>query len=178
LEVLQQRIDSDLAELRRATAHLSRPLQPPVSGNKPGGRLSGLPLRKIDQQSVAHIRGLMIDYLNDLRAAVAIQPLREDLAIDGYAEKRAERNAILQQLTHDGFVPVLQKIGTRCRERPWSGGENMAFGLRWLDVLQAWGKSKEHRENLLMPKWSRVGIGLALDGKGTPWVVALFFSRC
>ncbi len=66
-------------------------------------------------------------------------------------------------------VDRLKAVGYIPRARPWTIGENLAWGSGALArpeaIVAAWIASPPHRENLLSPKYSSVGMGVVL---GTP----------
>jgi uncharacterized protein YkwD len=56
-------------------------------------------------------------------------------------------------------------------------GENLARGFVSADaVVRAWMDSLPHRENLLYPWWTRVGIAVHVGGPDGPWWVAEYFN--
>jgi len=55
-------------------------------------------------------------------------------------------------------------------------GENVAFGkgVTLDEIHQGWMDSKPHRENILNPDFTEVGVGIAADAKGTKWFTQVF----
>ncbi len=57
--------------------------------------------------------------------------------------------------------------------RAWA--ENIAFGQKTpSDAVEAWMQSPGHRKNLLNPKYTELGTGLAIDATGRPYYVQVF----
>jgi uncharacterized protein YkwD len=55
-------------------------------------------------------------------------------------------------------------------------GENIARGQRSpMEVVQAWMDSPGHRENLLSPVWTHVGIGVHTGPDRGPWWTQEFY---
>lgn len=55
-------------------------------------------------------------------------------------------------------------------------GENIARGQRTpVEVVQAWMESPGHRENLLSPVWTHVGIGVHSGPDRGPWWAQEFY---
>jgi uncharacterized protein YkwD len=53
-------------------------------------------------------------------------------------------------------------------------GENVAHAIDVTRAHRALWASPSHRENLLQPRFDRVGIGIALDADGSIWVCEVF----
>jgi uncharacterized protein YkwD len=53
-------------------------------------------------------------------------------------------------------------------------GENVAHNLDVTHAHRAQWASPSHRENLLQPRFDRIGIGVALDPDGSIWVCEVF----
>jgi uncharacterized protein YkwD len=57
------------------------------------------------------------------------------------------------------------------------GGENIAAGdaeVTLPAVMEAWMKSKSHRENILLPEFTQLGLGLARDQAGHIYYAQVF----
>jgi uncharacterized protein YkwD len=77
--------------------------------------------------------------------------------------------------TGETFSSLMQSHGVACS---WCG-ENIAYNNFGDDqtvavVLSAWIASPGHRDNILRPDFSRVGVGVALDGSGLKYYTAVF----
>ena len=62
--------------------------------------------------------------------------------------------------------------------RTWSPstwGENVGFA-RWLKRIRTmWMNSSGHRDNILNPRFRRIGIGV-VKARGCVWVTAIFYG--
>lgn len=53
--------------------------------------------------------------------------------------------------------------------------ENVAAGLDELDeVMKGWMESEPHRKNILSDKFTEIGVGIARDKKGEPYLTQVF----
>ena len=101
----------------------------------------------------------LLGALNDVRAAHNLRPLKVDPKLVTTA--RAYSTAMIQQdvFTHGAFAERLASSGARGP----AFGENLAWGTGRLagarNIVRMWMESPGHRENLLRPGWTRVGIG-------------------
>ena len=64
-----------------------------------------------------------------------------------------------------------ERVGYRMRV----GGENVAYGLKsYSDVMRGWEKSSGHRENLLRPGVTAIGVAMAETKSGRAyWTLVL-----
>jgi uncharacterized protein YkwD len=122
------------------------------------------PTPPIDSAAAADFTGRT----NALRASVGLGPLVRDGSLDGLAVEWAAELASSGQLRHSTIPKTV--VG-----RPWSTvGENVGFGPNVATVHDALVKSAGHYANLTGAGFSRVGIGVAIDGNGRVWVVEVF----
>jgi uncharacterized protein YkwD len=121
----------------------------------------------------------LLALMNAARASAGLGALSLDAAVGGVAQAYACENAARQSIDHVG------SDGSDLLERFRRGGLQPALaaentGLGFADPATAfawWMNSPHHRENILRPGITRVGIGLA---EGTPrpaWVVDFMATR-
>lgn len=123
----------------------------------------------------------MLNVLNAERARASLPPLTLDPPLHAVARERAERVAADWRGTaSDGcgsttFFDLLEARGIQFR---WAG-ENLARNAcsdRWSVVVAAADLmgSPRHRENILAPFFTHVGVGMAEAEDGTKYFAMLF----
>jgi uncharacterized protein YkwD len=69
------------------------------------------------------------------------------------------------------LVSRLNHVGFRYK----SAGENIAWGYsNPAEVFAAWMRSAGHRDNILSPAFTRIGVGVKADGAGRPFYCQVF----
>jgi hypothetical protein len=108
------------------------------------------------------------------RRSEALPGLVRDAALDRVAKNHAERMMRSRQLGHDiGDGDPKQRLDRAGISAP-RVGENVAHaGSIVLAHRALWG-SPSHRDNMLEPRYDRVGVGVSADPDGTVWVTELF----
>lgn len=110
--------------------------------------------------------------LNHQRALRDIRSLRGSRCVDNYAESRARRLAVNDDLVHyGGLRNVLGSCGGS------SVGEIVARGRGYADaakVVRAWMRSPDHRQVVLLKRFRQAGVGAYRSGDGTVYVSVIF----
>ena len=66
---------------------------------------------------------------------------------------------------------MLKKAGYSYR----TAGENIAMGQKTAEsVMNGWMNSSGHRANILGNGYKKIGVGYAVNAKGTPYWVQIF----
>lgn len=121
--------------------------------------------------------GDMVEAINQDRGANGLGGLAWDDQLSRLAQSHAEEIAASGSLWHSDLGSWLTS--------PWmaswrSLGENLAQGgpgaNAW-DLEDMWMGSSPHRANILNGGFNHVGVGVAVDGAGRVWMVALFGAR-
>lgn len=121
-------------------------------------------------ESVVGIR----HWTNAFRAEHNIEPVSSDLALNAFAQQYAE------QMAQDDFIshtsPTGMTFEMRLKRKGFVGdyGENLSFGTDLPLALTGFETSASHRRNLLLQKWTKVGIGFVKNEKGEVYVVQIF----
>ena len=106
--------------------------------------------------------------VNATRAANGVGPLRVDSTLTRAARYQSRVLLARDVLTHGDFADRLRSFGATGRLL----GENLAWGSAGAAgpqaIVQAWMRSPGHRENLLRPSFSRIGLG-AVVGEFSGW---------
>jgi Cysteine-rich secretory protein family len=118
----------------------------------------------------------VLSMLNAAREAEGLAPLAFDerLASAAAAHSVAMRNT--RRVAHDvGNGSPTQRIQALGLE-PALAGENVAHASSLPRAHRALWASPSHRSNLLHPRFTHVGIGVAEDSDGSYWVCQVFAS--
>ena len=122
---------------------------------------------------------VVVDLTNEERTDLAAAPLQRNSLLDQAAQQKAQHMAANEYFAH--FAPD----GTT----PWSffqasgyvyahAGENLAIHFTDSgEIVDAWMLSPAHRQNIVDPKFSEIGVGTArgmFEGHDTVYVVQLF----
>ena len=116
----------------------------------------------------------VIAEVNAIRALHGLPALASDPALAAAARAHAAEQARLGRISHYGAdgAPLEARLN-RMGYAPRAAGENVASG--WdhpSEVTRSWWESAGHRENLLRPQTSEVGVGAATDAAGrTYWTM-------
>jgi hypothetical protein len=103
---------------------------------------------------------------NAERTARGLQPLVTAGDLQSFAQHRAEDMARAGKLWHS------EDLGTRISG--WRRlGENIGRGPNVSNIQRNFMASPEHRDNILFPQFSEIGVGVA-DGKGYVYVSVVF----
>ena len=120
----------------------------------------------------------LLELANAQRAKAGLQPLRANTQLMQAAQTQAEQTASARQLQHvlpDAKYPRPEdRLGAS--GYPWRAwAENIAFGQKTpSDAVEAWMQSEGHRKNLLNPRYTELGTGVAIDATGRPYYVQVF----
>jgi uncharacterized protein YkwD len=122
---------------------------------------------------------VVIDLTNEERAEQAAPPLQRNATLDEAARLKAEHMAKHEYFSHhspDGVTPWhwFKEAGYTYAH----AGENLAIHFTdSTEVVDAWMDSPTHRENIVDPKYTEIGVGTArgeYEGYDTVYVVQLF----
>lgn len=118
----------------------------------------------------------ILELTNKARAAEKLPPLTVNAALFRAARKHTENMAKQDKLEHelDG-----KRVGARVDAEGYDYsqiGENLAQaeGATPEEIMDGWLKSKGHRENLLNPNFTEIGLGVAKNAKGETYYTQVF----
>lgn len=143
----------------------------PETGNKPE---EGTKPETGTQQ--AGQKAQVVSLVNKERAAAGLKSLTSDSQIAAVAQKKAEdmaKNGYFSHTspTYGSAFDMLKAAGISYR----SAGENIAKGQKTAQVvMNGWMNSSGHRANILSSSYTKIGVGYAVDAKGTPYWVQIF----
>lgn len=105
--------------------------------------------------------------INALRAAQGLGQLSLDPRLTTVAGVWSASMAQRNVLEHNQLLPYQVAGWTRL-------GENVGDGATVEQLERAFEASPPHYEHLVDPRYTRIGVGVAFDGKGRMWVTELF----
>ncbi len=109
----------------------------------------------------------IVDMVNLERQSAGLKPLRVDLRLVGVAETKAldmQKNHYFAHTspTYGSPWAMMQMAGLKIQ---WAG-ENLAGNKSASAAMAAWMQSPGHRANILEPKFTHIGVGVA---NGSPY---------
>ncbi|QEH33845.1 Cysteine-rich secretory protein family protein [Aquisphaera giovannonii] len=154
---------------------------PPLSGGMASGAASpttpsspapSVASTSISRDPAAVIRQV-IDLTNQARVADGLQPLAPDASLADAAAIHSADMARLGRMSHDLPGVPYGSLSDRAAHVGYdyqSLGENIAYNQPDApSVVEAWLNSPPHRENMLSPDLTQIGVGVAWSGGGEPY---------
>jgi uncharacterized protein YkwD len=115
-------------------------------------------------------RGRMLQLLNQARRNHGLPVFRLNLDLSASAWRHSKRMATRNRLFHTANLYEAVRAWS-----PSTWGENVG-AARWLKrVRTLWMRSGGHRDNILNPRFRRIGIGV-VRSRGLVWVTAIFYG--
>jgi uncharacterized protein YkwD len=108
------------------------------------------------------------------RRAESLPGLTRDPALDRVAKSHADRMMRAKQIGHDVGDGDPKERLERAGISLAHVGENVAHAANVVLAHRALWSSPSHRDNLLQPRFDRVGIGVTADADGSVWVTQIF----
>ncbi|HWR17604.1 MAG TPA: CAP domain-containing protein [Terriglobales bacterium] len=117
----------------------------------------------------------LVDELNQSRREAGLPDLKLNPYLVQSARQHAERMAQTGKLSHQlPGEPEVSKRISATGLRFDRAGENVGFSTFFEDLHPNFMKSPPHRENILEPRYSDVGVGIARGQDGTYWAAQNF----
>lgn len=117
--------------------------------------------------------------VNQERVSAGLAPLRYNPALSNVARMKSQDMIDHAYFSHQSPVfgnpfEMLMGFGIPFR----AAAENIAEGQQTPQaVMNDWMNSPGHRQNILNPGFTELGVGYAVDAQGTPYWTQLFISR-
>jgi uncharacterized protein YkwD len=128
----------------------------------------GLPAEDLSARSA---RELTFCLLNEQRGRRGLQPLRYDARLELASQRHSDDMARRDYFEHDtpeGVEPHSRMLAAGYPAGNAFTGENIAQGegaeSSPVEIMDAWMHSRPHREALLNPSYTEVGVGVAVAG--------------
>jgi uncharacterized protein YkwD len=113
-----------------------------------------------------------LDRTNAMRSAQGIRPLAEHGTLSNKAQAWAEHMAATGRLEHSSLTADLG--GLRWRSLAENVGMSTPTSDTLLTIHRKFASSASHRKNLLDPRFTHMGVGVAVDRAGRVWVAQVF----
>ena len=115
-------------------------------------------------------RARMLQLLNQTRRNHGLRAFRLNLELSNRAWRHSKRMAERNRLFHSTNLYETVRAWS-----PSTWGENVGYA-RWLKRIRTmWMRSGGHRDNILNPRFRRIGIGV-VRARGVRWVTAIFYG--
>lgn len=126
-------------------------------------------------QDASEFEQRLVDQLNKSRADAGLAPLKVDERLADAARKHSELMADKSELAHvlSGEAEVADRLAATGLNFNRSG-ENVGYNSEFNGLHSNFMKSPPHRENILNPKYTLVGIGIVKDDEGVYWATEDF----
>ncbi|MFY4775008.1 CAP domain-containing protein [Metabacillus sp. RGM 3146] len=117
-------------------------------------------------EQMSSIEDQVIELTNAERKKNGLQPLKADSSLGNVAQAKSddmEKNNYFSHTspTYGSPFEMMKKFGQNYQ----TAGENIAQGQQTAEeVVDAWMKSKGHRENIMKSEFTNIGIGFNKDG--------------
>lgn len=112
----------------------------------------------------------MLSLVNETRESYGRQPLRISESLSEIAREHSEHMA-----SH-GYIYDYPNLKERLRNYDWDViGSNVGAGSSLRVVHEALMRSDEHRDNILLYRFERIGIGIVY-AHGRYWVTEIFLG--
>ncbi|TVQ10874.1 MAG: CAP domain-containing protein [Leptolyngbya sp. DLM2.Bin27] len=117
----------------------------------------------------------LLQLVNAERQRVNAPPLTLNAQLTTAAQRHSEDMAASRRLSHTGSDGSTMRSRIDATQYQWSTiGENVAMGQPTAAaVMAAWMNSPGHRQNMLNPAFTELGIGYA-NGAGRPYWTQVF----
>jgi uncharacterized protein YkwD len=110
----------------------------------------------------------VVALVNQHRAAAGVAPVTMHPALNSAAQNHSSYQAAANTMTHDGAGGTDAGDRIAASGYDWGlWGENVASGQPdAASVMQAWMNSTGHRKNILDPRFTDIGVGIAYSASG------------
>ena len=128
------------------------------------------------QQNAGTKASQVVNLVNQQRQKAGLSGLKSDSELMRLAQLKAEDMAAKGYFSHTSptygsAFDMLKKAGYSYR----TAGENIAMGQKTAEtVMNGWMNSSGHRANILGSGYTKIGVGYAVNAKGTPYWVQIF----
>lgn len=136
----------------------------------------GMEIRIPDQGQERIFEKQVVNLVNIERAKNGLKPLRENWELSRVA--RYKSNDMKDQGYFSHTSPIYGSPFKMMKDFGISysyAGENIAMGQRTPEeVMKAWMNSPGHRQNILNSNFTEIGVGYAVNERGTPYWTQMF----
>ncbi len=145
------------------------------AGEEPPAAFTLTPAPGEENAAQAEPRSALYAMIDAARASERLASLARAPELESLAQAHAEAMRRAHKTAHDAgdgdLEQRLERAGLAAR-----AGENVAHAASAALAHRALWASPSHRENLLLPDYDAIGVGVAEDADGTLWVCEVFAS--
>lgn len=133
------------------------------------------PNQKINIPNIDKVKSVeneVLTLVNQERAKIGLKPLEMDWELQRVARTKSQDMVAKNYFSHTSPTygspfDMMKQFGISFR----TAGENIATGQRTpKEVMESWMNSQGHRENILKPDFTHIGVGFYRGGSyGTMW---------
>ncbi len=131
-----------------------------------------------DKVELSRFEQALLDLTNKERAKAKLKPLTANALLCKVARAHSANMAKQNQMNHflDGKSPADRALegGYDYKHVGENLGESVGNPPPPAAVVQGWMNSKHHRENILKPEFTEIGLGIARSGRGNIYFTQLF----
>jgi hypothetical protein len=127
----------------------------------------GLPARALGLEAT---RSLTLCLLDEERLRHGLAPLQREVQLDLASQRHSEdmtRRRFFEHVTPEGAAPPARMLAAGYPADNALTGENIAWGegakSSPVEIVDMWMHSPGHRENILRPGFTTIGVGVAMD---------------
>ena len=147
----------------------TKPAPTPVTKSSPASAPTAKPVETAQDTSVSAFEKAVLDLTNAERQKAGLKPLQTDRNLMNSARQKSADMASKNYFSHTSPTygsPFDQMKANGVTYR--SAAENIAMGQRSAEeVVKGWMESPGHRQNILTPEFTHIGIGY--DKNGNYW---------
>lgn len=133
------------------------------------------PNQKLNIPNIDNVKNVeeeVLTLVNQERSKIGLKPLQMDWELSRVARMKSQDMAQKNYFSHTSPTygspfDMMKHFGIKFR----TAGENIATGQRTPEeVMESWMNSQGHRENILKPDFTHIGVGYYRGGNyGTMW---------
>ncbi|WP_200862679.1 CAP domain-containing protein [Amycolatopsis orientalis] len=149
-----------------STSATPAPLPPPAKESKEDTPTSSSTTASPKPRSAPTLTGQVLALVNDEREKAGCDPVAEEAHLDKAAQGHSDDMSQRDYFSHD--TPEGESFADRITAAgyPKPGAENIAKGATSADqVMRMWMNSSGHRRNILNCSLTKLGVGVATDGR-------------
>lgn len=114
----------------------------------------------------------VLQLVNVQRLAHGLAPLKADACATRFAVAQNARIVSAGTLFHQDLGPIHDACGVR------RAGENVAYGnVSAIQIMLNWMNSEGHRDNILSPLYTHIGVAAAKTSTGRWYATQVFLTR-
>lgn len=142
------------------------PVPAPAPKPAPAPTPAPVPAPAPDQNQIGSFEAKVIELVNQERTKAGLKPLKADVPLTNGARLKSQDMRDKGYFSHTSPTygspfQMMSSLGIKWQ----AAGENIAAGYSTPEtVMKGWMNSPGHKNNILSPKWTKMGVGYARGG--------------